>query len=193
MRPSPPSLSAGKLDILGLNVKFSDEPTLGGNYYKYFEDGTALFEPGADITARFYGEEVPGFSMMSTGVQMLEPSFAEDGVFLQKGTDNLLSWTPSPMPEGIVQLDIAASQNYHGGLVQDIIWCQGQDDGELTIHEEVLEDFPVGGTLVDCNGLDCPVSSFSRLVRRDFNCDADGQSTFIVGSKVYFQYLITEP
>ncbi len=183
---------AGTLTVTGGGDPVVLEPYgsayVNGLYHAY--DAPAdLFGAFDTVTASFSGDEIPAFSISARGVAPMDVSHA--GVFwpLTDGQDSVLSWSPGPDPDACVSLIFLGHNAGHGLPLDDIIWCVGPDDGELTIPQAVVEAFPPGMWLGGfggfcCEGMDCPPSELSRYTRNVIDSEA-GPVEMIVRSTVY--------
>ncbi len=184
--------SAGTLTVTGVGDTLELEPSgsayITGLYHTYTAPSD-LFAAGDTVTASFSGDVFPASTVSARGVAPMDTGLAGTFLPLVDGQDLVLSWTPGPDPDACVELIVNGHNAAHGLPLGDIIWCVGPDDGTLTVPQAVVEAFPYGTWLggfdgACCEGLDCPVSEFSRFTRNAVEA-APGQVELIVRSTAY--------
>lgn len=117
----------------------------------------------------------------------LDPSFAAELLPLVDGGDTEVTWTPGDDPAACVRFRINGVNNGHGMPLNDILWCEIEDSGSLTVPQALVEAFPLGSSPTECVGHDCPSSELVRY-RRDQVSVAQGVAGLEILNRVYFGY-----
>jgi hypothetical protein len=134
---NPMQTSAGTIAVAGLIAPLSFVPgEVGYSVDSDLSDSDDYFTPGAAITASAPGDEVGAFSVAVAGVAPLVTSTTL--VSLYDGSDAVVTWEGED--DGRVQL--ALRLGWHGGPTMELLLCETDDDGELTIPAALIAEFP---------------------------------------------------
>ncbi len=189
--PWPTFIDAGRLTITGAKQVLATDPSeygwFGANGYGWWGDAPELFDDLDPITASFAGGDVPAFSVTAAGVAPLVlTGLVDDELDLPNGRDTFLTWEPGPSAGTRVRVTLNAnSSGGHGSPYEAYIECDTEDDGDLTIPEDLVEAFPDAYRWEMCAGQDCPLSWAMRY-RRGTHQMNGGTFDFRVGSSVAF-------
>lgn len=162
----PEMVSAGTLTV-GVGSERHEivaQPlTFYGPAYRAQLDG----EPaaGAMISVCASGEQAGGFSAELRAVEPLTGALPDDEVLeLVDGSDLEVTWDGSS--DARVRLTLAADNQAHGLPWRAVLVCDTEDDGSLTVAQELIESFPdvprPPAENYACAGTDCPTSSLVR-------------------------------
>lgn len=191
-RPFPRNAGAGDLTVTGttrpLTLRdLSDYYELQGEY------PTDLFAPGASITLRAAGGDVPAFTLVETAPAPLVGGPAADELDLNGDGDVRVTWTPAD-PGGRVRLVLNAnSSGGHGSPYAAVIQCEVDDAvGEITVARALLDAFPETFRWEICAGRDCPLSELTRY-RRATATAGDGVVGLTLAAKRSFFILHAAP
>jgi hypothetical protein len=137
----PENQSVGTVEVTGLKSALSMEAKWG-NYYG--NPGTMEhpgFEPGALVTLRAAGEDLPTFTLGGVGVTPL--SISNPQISIDDDDGLLLEWSAAPGSEAI-QMHVELNINNHGST-SAWISCDSPDSGTLEIPQALLAElFQIG-------------------------------------------------
>jgi len=162
--PYPIGVSAGTLTISGLGDPIVIEPEewTAGRYYGPLDLPDDLFDAGTVVTAHFAGDQLPAMTLEAVGVETMDTAVADEEFVIVQGQDNVFTWTPGPDPDAAVEIVINSYNAAHGAPLTDVIHCVGDDDGEMTIPQAMVDAFPLDEIPTSCIHFDCPPSELTR-------------------------------
>ena len=175
--PYPLLAPSGVITIEGLTVEAELEPMGAGHYEGIFLQDTSLFYPGAQIHATSQGGETPAFSMSAVGVEPLESDVAQ--VDWVQGEDIVYTWEPPTQSIPGSRIQLLIQTGWHGAPSLTTLWCETDDDGEITIPASITEQIPIPS----CG--ECEMSYLTRFTR-DIVDFGDGPIELFVGSSYQF-------
>jgi len=183
----PAGVSAGDLTVEGLGdpLTIEEEPQLAGRYSGGDSLPPDLFAAGDPIAASWAGDTFPAVTLDARGVAPMDTDLAETWLVLVGGEDHVVSWTPGDDPEACVELRVNGYNSAHGLPLNNIIWCVGPDDGELTIPGAMVALFPMGTCPIVA--VDCPPSELTRYTRQTRET-AGGEAALVVRSTTAFAW-----
>jgi hypothetical protein len=184
----PESLSAGQLSIQGLSERLEISPRAydAGTYLGPVTLPPDLFEEGDAIGARFEGDDFPEVVLGARGVDAIGADLVDAGLEISDGANAEISWDAGADPEACVRVVLNGSNVTHGAPLRDVIWCESEDTGSLTVPQALVESFPKGETPELTEGFDWPLSQLVRFTRSRVATD-QGTAELVVRSTTHFR------
>ena len=164
--PFPELVSAGTLTVGVGSERYevaADAFTFYGPTYREQLDEEP--DAGATVSVCAPGGQAGGFSAELRAVEPLSGALPDDEVLeMVDGGDLEVTWDGSS--DARVRLTLAADNQAHGLPWRAILVCDTEDDGSLTVPQELVESFPdvprPPAENYACAGTDCPTSSLVR-------------------------------
>jgi hypothetical protein len=137
-QPWPDRMSAGTIELTGLLTDFTLVPTDYGYSIDPYPEGGDYFASDAAIVASAAGDDVEAFTMVSRGVAPLIAPAAMQ-IDLHSGQAFELTWTPDS--DG-ARIQLALRIGWHGAPYRQMLLCETEDDGSLTIPVALIDRLP---------------------------------------------------
>ncbi len=172
--PHPTLPPSGDIVIRRLDEEGTHTPAPMGYYDSAWGLSPTLFEPGKPVTATSTGGDTPAFALTAYGVEPLVAS--PDAWDFVPGEDYTVTWTAG---SGKARIQLLLQTGWHGSPNLTTIWCETDDDGEITVPASLTEDFPIPS----CG--ECEGSYISRFTR-DLVDFGNGPIELFVASQYWF-------
>ncbi len=148
----PSNAPSGDITVTGLTPGTAVLEVLDQGLYgspSGFSDGE-LFDAGDPIHVESEGGATPAFALDAIGVAPVTFTYTP----IETGEDMTFRWTP-----GDARIEVQLETGWHGANALTTIWCNTDDDGELTIPGALTAHFD----RPSCG--ECGMSTARRLTR----------------------------
>jgi hypothetical protein len=140
--PNPRLASAGSITVTGLQQPLVLEPNDFGYSPSPVDPPADLFELGAVVTARAAGGATPSFAVSARGVLPLTTDL--ETMVLEDDREAIARWVAGPDIGG-ARIQLALYSGWHGAPYETLLLCETDDDGELTISQDLIVQLPPFG------------------------------------------------
>ena len=173
--PYPEVAPAGTISVSGIAEEQVLEPDGSGWYPMSWDIPADLFGPADEVSVTAAGGVTPAFTMSAQGVSDLQSQPNAHG--FEPGEDYTIEWEADPASPGRIQVILATG--WHGSVDLTTIYCETEDDGEITISGELTGLFQIPS----CG--ECEMSYLRRFTR-DVVDGVDGPIELLVASQRTF-------
>ena len=165
----PELAPSGTVTVAGLlQGEASFEPGSDGRYPSSYDWPTDIFEPNQPITVSSTGGATPALELQAWGVETLVAEVET----IVPGQDMRISWQP-PAVDTHSRIQVLLSTGWHGSSSMTTIWCDTEDDGDLTVPASLTAQFEIPS----CG--ECEGSSISRYTHSTVDFGAGPVQLFV--------------
>jgi hypothetical protein len=141
--PMPARVSAGTITFAGLKEPYVATPGDADWYTVTPSTSPDLFAPGATLTVKAAGAQMPAFEATVKGVADVNMPWASLVVVMDDDAPLVLEWTPAG--DGS-RVEVAFQIGWHGAPPTAILWCEADDSaGSIAVPAAFVKQFPPAG------------------------------------------------